>query len=188
MAENRSRSPGRARAPERETPRPGGKADVIAGMQGDHWQMPRDYGLQAAAAGQTGARDRPLDTPRGEDPTVRSTPRNDVPQVPPVALQDYGQLIGGQGTSGWGRAAQQMRGPKGYRRSDERIADDLYRRLSQDDAIDSSDVTFEVRDGVVVLEGTVAERRSRYSIEDAAAACQGVVDVENRIRVARGRG
>ena len=77
------------------------------------------------------------------------------------------------------------RAPKNYRRSDQRIREDICDRLTMHDRIDSSDVSVEVRDGIVILEGTVPERRMRYMIEDLAAECLGANDVDNRIRVAR---
>ncbi len=75
-------------------------------------------------------------------------------------------------------------GPKGYRRSDERIREDLCERLMRARHIDSSEVTVEVTKGKVLLEGTVPQRRMKHVIEDMADACLGVQDVENRIRVA----
>lgn len=75
-------------------------------------------------------------------------------------------------------------GPKGYRRSDERIHDDLCERLMRARHIDSSEVTVEVKDSKVLLEGTVPQRGMKHAIEDIADACLGVEDVENRIRVA----
>ena len=77
------------------------------------------------------------------------------------------------------------RGPKNYRRSDERVREDMCERLMMNDRVDSSDVTVEVRDGVVTLDGTVPERRMKYMIEDVAAECLHANDVENRIRVAQ---
>ncbi len=74
-------------------------------------------------------------------------------------------------------------GPKGYRRSDERIREDLCERLWRDDHADVSEVSVDVKDGTVTLQGTVRERRMKHRIEDIAAACPGVRDVENRIRV-----
>jgi len=50
--------------------------------------------------------------------------------------------------------------------------------------VDVSEVTVEVRDGHVTLDGAVPMRRMRYIIEDVAAACRGVNDVDNRVRVA----
>ena len=49
--------------------------------------------------------------------------------------------------------------------------------------IDPGDVTVDVHDGVVTLEGTVPWRAMKHAIEDIAAACAGVTDVENKVRV-----
>jgi hypothetical protein len=77
------------------------------------------------------------------------------------------------------------RAPKGYRRSDERIREDICERLWQEPEIDVGDVAVEVREGVVHLEGTVPRRQMKHVIEDIAASSRGVTDVENRIRVNR---
>jgi osmotically-inducible protein OsmY len=75
-------------------------------------------------------------------------------------------------------------GPKGYQRSDERIREDICDRLMRAaNHIDSSEVTVEVAQGKVLLEGTVPARRMKHAIEDLADGCLGVKDIENRIRV-----
>ena len=76
-------------------------------------------------------------------------------------------------------------GPKGYQRSDERIREDICERLWHDSRVDVGEVSVDVKGGVVSLEGSVPERRMKHVIEDTAASCRGVKDVENRIRVAR---
>ena len=76
-------------------------------------------------------------------------------------------------------------GPKNYRRADERIREDVCEHLWDEPQVDVRDVSVEVRDGVVTLEGTVPYRHMRYLIEDVAADVSGVHDVENRVRVAR---
>jgi osmotically-inducible protein OsmY len=84
------------------------------------------------------------------------------------------------------RQAQQRRfarGPKGYQRSDERIKEDISERLMQSHQIDSSDVTVEVKGGMVTLEGTVPHRYMRHAIENIADSCLGVQDIDNRVRV-----
>lgn len=75
--------------------------------------------------------------------------------------------------------------PKGYTRSDERIKDDVCERLYHANDIDLADVTIESRNGTLVLDGTVPERRMKHRIEDIAEQCIGVSDIENRIRVSR---
>jgi hypothetical protein len=77
------------------------------------------------------------------------------------------------------------RGPKGYERSDDRIAEDLCEHLMNLDDIDSSDVEVHVKNGRVVLQGTVPERFMKYEIENIAATTLGVKDVENNITVPR---
>ena len=75
------------------------------------------------------------------------------------------------------------KGPKNYRRTDDRIQEDICERLWADSSLDVGDVEVHVRDRVVRLEGTVRLRRMKHDIEDIAANCPGVEDVENRIRV-----
>ena len=81
--------------------------------------------------------------------------------------------------------AEHPRGPGSYRRSDERIREDICESLTREDRVDVSEVTVEVQDGTVTLEGHVPVRRMRYLIEDVAAACRGVTDVNNGISVAQ---
>jgi osmotically-inducible protein OsmY len=80
---------------------------------------------------------------------------------------------------------QRRRGPKNYRRSDERISEVLSERLMQSAHLDCSDVTVTVRDATVTLDGTVPERWMRYAIENITITSWGVVEVDNRIRVPR---
>lgn len=82
------------------------------------------------------------------------------------------------------RAAPVGRGPKGYRRSDERILDDIVERMMWS-GVDAADVEVKVEQGKVTLTGTVAERHDKRRIEDACDGVRGVEDVENHIRVSR---
>ena len=54
--------------------------------------------------------------------------------------------------------------------------------------IDAGEVSVEVKDGKVSLEGTVPDRSMKHRIEDIAEQCIGVKDVDNRIRVSRDQG
>jgi hypothetical protein len=77
-------------------------------------------------------------------------------------------------------------GPKGYRRSDDRIREDVCDRLvhlAQHADVDSSDVDVNVKDGEVSLRGTVRERRWKHLVEDVADGVPGVRDVHNQLRV-----
>jgi osmotically-inducible protein OsmY len=75
------------------------------------------------------------------------------------------------------------KGPKGYRRSDDRIQEDINDRLSDDVFIDASDIEVSVNQGEVTLTGTVNERSDKRRAEDIAEEVSGVRNVENRIRV-----
>ncbi|WP_437528709.1 BON domain-containing protein [Sorangium sp. So ce726] len=77
------------------------------------------------------------------------------------------------------------RGPKGYKRSDARIQEDICEVLSGRDDIDVSDVTVQVENNEVLLEGTVPQRHHKRIIELVAEGTRGVEDVHNRIRVQR---
>jgi hypothetical protein len=75
------------------------------------------------------------------------------------------------------------RGPRGYRRSDERIMEDVCDRLSWHPDIDASDIDVRVENGEVTLEGTADTRREKRLAEDIAESVWGVVDVHNRLRL-----
>jgi len=75
------------------------------------------------------------------------------------------------------------RGPRGYRRSDERIKEDVNDRLSDDYYLDASDVEVNVENTEVTLTGTVKNRSDKRRAEDLAESVSGVTNVENRLRV-----
>jgi len=75
------------------------------------------------------------------------------------------------------------RGPKGYRRSDERIKEDVNDRLSDDYYLDASEVEVVVSNTEVTLTGIVNSREEKRRAEDIADSVSGVTNVENRLRV-----
>ena len=112
-----------------------------------------------------------------------------------------GQQGGQQGQRGWGQGYGSPgmvysyvvttftgRGPRGYRRTDERIQEEINEELTRHPEIDASEIEVEVRDGEVTLSGTVEERKDKRLAEDIAERCSGVNDVHNRIKVKRGLG
>jgi hypothetical protein len=76
-------------------------------------------------------------------------------------------------------------GPRGYRRSDERIREDVCERFAQHGQLDPSDVEVAVRDGEVLLTGSVATRSQKRLAEDIADRVFGVVEVQNHLHVQR---
>ncbi|HEX8375853.1 MAG TPA: BON domain-containing protein, partial [Geminicoccaceae bacterium] len=75
------------------------------------------------------------------------------------------------------------RGPKGYRRSDERILEDVNDRLTEDPRVDASEIQVDVQGGEVTLTGTVGSREERRRAEDVAEGASGVTYVMNNLRV-----
>ncbi len=74
-------------------------------------------------------------------------------------------------------------GPKQYRRTDERIFEDVCTRLADHPALDASEMEVHVNQGEVTLTGAVDSRRSRRLAEDIADSVRGVRDIHNQLRV-----
>lgn len=81
-------------------------------------------------------------------------------------------------------ARHEGRGPKGYRRSDDRIREDVSDRLTDDPYIDASEIEIEVVNAEVTLTGSVDSRMARRRSEDLAERVSGVTHVQNNLRVA----
>lgn len=75
------------------------------------------------------------------------------------------------------------RGPRGYRRSDASIRDDLHVALTVHPEIDASDVEVAVAGGAVLLLGAVPDRTTKRFIEDIAYQIAGVRDVTNLLHI-----
>lgn len=120
------------------------------------------------------------------------------PGPPAYYRPGMGRLIHGQ--AGWGaqgevqesvrrggreRGPHWGRGPKGYKRSDERIREDICDRICGEGYVDASDVDVQVRDGEVTLEGYVENRETKRVIEDLSESVMGVEDIHNHLRIRR---
>ncbi len=77
------------------------------------------------------------------------------------------------------------RGPKGYKRSDTRIQEDVSDHLTNDSWLDASQIEVQVRDGEVTLNGKVASRDDKRRAELWAETVSGVGHVQNNLRVDR---
>jgi len=71
-------------------------------------------------------------------------------------------------------------------RADFRVFEDVCDRLSDDDAIDASEISVDVSAGVVTLSGRVLDRFGKRHAEEICARVRGVVDVCNHLRVHKG--
>ena len=75
------------------------------------------------------------------------------------------------------------KGPKGYKRSDERIREDVCDRLCDHPMIDASNIDIKVEGSEVILTGTVESREDKRRAEDLAESISGVSNVQNQLRV-----
>jgi osmotically-inducible protein OsmY len=75
------------------------------------------------------------------------------------------------------------KGPSDYRRSDDRIREDVCDRLTDDDRVDASNIRVQIESDAVILSGTVNSREEKRRAEDLVESVSGVRNVENRLRV-----
>jgi hypothetical protein len=102
----------------------------------------------------------------------RSWPRQDYPYGSQGGEQPHRRFVG--------------LGPKGYRRSDERIQEEINDRLMMHPDIDASDIEVSVTSGIVTLMGTAHDRHEKRIVEDIAEDAAGVDDVNNQLKVRHG--
>lgn len=97
----------------------------------------------------------------------------------------YGGRGGAEtGSSAYGAGEQfRGRGPRGYRRSDERIREDICDVLTDDPYLDASNIDVTVKECEVTLSGTVNSREDKRRAEDLIEGISGVRDVHNTVRV-----
>jgi osmotically-inducible protein OsmY len=96
---------------------------------------------------------------------------------------DWGDQMRHAGQQMLGRIKRAFRGPKGYKRSDDRIREDVNDRLAQQDEFDPSDIEVRVENGEVTLTGTVRSRHEKFRAEEIADDVSGVNEVQNQLRV-----
>ncbi|MGE0005480.1 MAG: BON domain-containing protein [Parvibaculaceae bacterium] len=75
------------------------------------------------------------------------------------------------------------RGPRNYARSEDRIREDVCDRLTEDGAVDATDIEVEVSGTEVTLSGTVPSRDQRRRAEICTERVSGVTHVQNNMRV-----
>jgi osmotically-inducible protein OsmY len=97
------------------------------------------------------------------------------------------EIEGYEGARGgtWERGPNAGRGPRGYKRADERILDDVHDCLERDGWVDATEIEITVDDGDVALHGTVETRQMRRRAEDLVDSISGVKHVTNDLRVRR---
>lgn len=97
----------------------------------------------------------------------------------------FGGESHGQNQNQGQRGRFEGKGPKGYKRSDEKLQEEICELLS-DGHMDASEIEVKVSNGEVTLTGTVTERQDKHRAEQLAESVRGVSDVTNQLRVNRG--
>jgi hypothetical protein len=82
-----------------------------------------------------------------------------------------------------GRHSYRGRGPRDYRRPDERVYADVCEALTDDEQVDATNIEVAVKDGEVTLSGHVSSRDEKRRAEDVADRIAGVRDIHNQLRV-----
>ena len=75
------------------------------------------------------------------------------------------------------------KGPKGYRRSDERIREEVSEALTRHPEIDAGEIEVRVKDAIVTLSGTIESRHIKRLAEDCVEEVMGVNDINNELRI-----
>ena len=112
-------------------------------------------------------------TQRGEEPRFSSTSDYRSSSSP----SSYGAARPGQHSG---------KGPKGYKRPDDRIIEDVSAELEHDGDVDASEIEVTCKDGIVVLRGKVDSRSAKRCAEDCCESVQGVTDVRNELEIDEG--
>lgn len=92
------------------------------------------------------------------------------------------------GSSSYGESSSRGffgKGPKGYKRTDDRIKEDVCECLSRSPRVDASDIEVSVEEGCVTLSGTVDSKAIKRAAEMEIENLSGVDDVRNEIKVRR---
>jgi hypothetical protein len=94
----------------------------------------------------------------------------------------YRQQSGAQGVE-TRRGPHRGKGPQGFVRSDERVRELVCEALTDDDDVDATNIEVSVKNGEVMLAGTVDDREQKRRAEDCALRVAGVRDVHNQLRI-----
>jgi osmotically-inducible protein OsmY len=94
------------------------------------------------------------------------------------------ETVGGRGSyEGEGQGQFAGRGPRNYKRSDDRIEEDINEQLTRHAMVDATDIEVRVQNGEVTLRGTVDNRQAKRIVGDITDAVSGVKEVMNKLKV-----
>ena len=101
---------------------------------------------------------------------------------PSTTSPDFGDRWWGGSASGSSSQQRYGKGPKGYRRSDDRLRDEISDQMMAQ-ALNADDIEVSVSNGEVTLTGSVCCRSDKFAAEQIAERVMGVSDVINQLRV-----
>lgn len=76
-------------------------------------------------------------------------------------------------------------GPKSYQRSDESLLEHISEALTWSPEVDASEITIAVKNGDVILSGTVPEREMIYLVDELMEEIHGIKNIDNHIKLER---
>lgn len=79
------------------------------------------------------------------------------------------------------RESYRGKGPKGYKRSSERIREEACEILTRSHDLDASNIDVVIQDDILVLDGEVSSRHDKRLAEDLVENISGVRDVHNHL-------
>jgi osmotically-inducible protein OsmY len=118
-----------------------------------------------------------------------TTPPAGAPQPDNPARCGHGGESGretswsGPSSSTYGEAGSPGQPEPGPQRPDDRINDEVCKRLTEAPAIDAGDIHVTVDDGSVTLSGTVPDPSDKRLSEEQVQQTSGVRDIRNQLRV-----
>ncbi|HEX4915909.1 MAG TPA: BON domain-containing protein, partial [Vicinamibacterales bacterium] len=149
-----------------------------ASRSGSGWNRPRyANGNDAAQAYFRAAREQREDFRRYEaqSPGAEFEDQDDGYNGPSSAMPSWSQRErGGYWRQYEGHAPYAGRGPKDYRRSDDRVREEICDCMTDDPLLDASEIVVQVSDGEVTLSGSVSSRDQKRRAEDVAERVSGV--------------
>jgi hypothetical protein len=145
-------------------------------------QRAQDHPAWSRERGGPGERRPPVSNIEGLRDNARAEPRS----VFIRARDEVSAWLGDEDAARRRRADEadhSGKGPADYRRSDDRICEDLNDRLADDPLLDASDITVKVEGGEVTLDGWAPTREDKRRAEDLSDRVSGVRHVQNNLRV-----
>lgn len=127
----------------------------------------------------------------GAPPSGRGFTGNDFGTAPPGTPSGFGVRGSDLGMGARDRAEDRGphygKGPRGYKRSDARILEEVCEAIADQGHIDATAVEVGVVEGLVTLRGTVEQRRDKKGLEHLVELIRGVEEIQNDIRLERHR-